>query len=72
MIRILEIAWLIITFLTIGIASWQLFDEGVQSAIWMFFVSLVAFTMYMIRRKQRIRMERQLQQQQQDEAARYH
>lgn len=71
MIRILEIAWLVITLITSATASWQLFDEGVQSALWMFIVSAVAFLMYMIRRKQRIRIENQAQQQQ-DEAARYH
>ena len=72
MIRILEIAWLVITLITSATAVWQLFDEGVQSAVWMFIVSAVAFLMYMIRRKQRIRMETQIRRQQQDEAARYH
>ncbi len=72
MIRILEIAWLIITLVTMATASWQLVDEGFQSALWMFIVSVVAFLMFMIRRKQRIRMRRQLEQQQQDETARYH
>jgi len=72
MIRILEIAWLVITVVTTAVAAWQLINEGIQSALWMFIVSAVAFLMYMIRRKQRIRMERQLQQQRQDEAGRYH
>jgi len=72
MIRILEIAWLIITLVTVAIASWQLFDEGIQSAMWMFIVSAVAFAMYMIRKKQRIRMGRPFEPQEQDEAARYH
>lgn len=72
MIRILEIAWLVITLITTATASWQLFDEGIQSALWMFIVSAVAFLMYIIRRKQRIRMENQIRSQHQDEAARYH
>ena len=71
MIRILEIAWLIITLITTATACYQLFDEGIQSALWMFIVSAVAFLMYVIRRKQRIRMGKQLPQQH-DEAARYH
>lgn len=72
MIRILEICWLIITIVTAVVAAFQLFEDGVQSALWMFIVSAIAFTMYMVRRKQRIRMNEQLRQQQHDEAARYH
>ncbi len=72
MIRILEIAWLVITLITAGTAVYQLIEEGVQSALWMFIVSAVAFAMYLIRKKQRIGIARQQQQQQQDETARYH
>jgi hypothetical protein len=72
MIRILEIAWLVITIITTATACWQLVAEGIQSATWMFIVSAVSFLMYMIRRKQRIRMEQQLNRRQQEEAARYH
>jgi hypothetical protein len=71
MIKILEIAWLVITLITALVAIVQLFQDGIQSALWMFIVSAVAFAMYMIRRKQRIRIELQ-QQQQQQETARYH
>jgi len=72
MIRILEIAWLTITILLAGTAVWQLFEEGVQSGIWMFVFSAIAFGMYLIRKKQRIGMQQQQEQRQQDEAARYH
>jgi hypothetical protein len=72
MIKILEVAWLIITIVTLTTALWQFFDEGIQSAIWMLVVSAVAFAMYMIRKKQRIRNDMQQQQQHQEEAARYH
>jgi membrane protein implicated in regulation of membrane protease activity len=72
MIRILEIAWLVITLITAVVAAVQLVQDGIQSALWMFIVSAVAFFMYMIRRKQRIRIDEQQQQRQQDEAARYH
>jgi membrane protein implicated in regulation of membrane protease activity len=71
MIRILEIAWLIITIITAGTAGWQLFDEGIQSALWMFVISAVAFAMYLVRRKQRISIYNQ-EQHQQDDATRYH
>jgi len=72
MIRILEVAWLVITLVTAATAVWQFFDEGIQSALWMLVVSAVAFAMYMIRKKQRIRNDLQHQQHQQEEAARYH
>jgi hypothetical protein len=57
MIRTLEIAWLCITILSLGIAVFQFFYDGWQSALWMIFVSLVALVMYSIRRKQRIKYE---------------
>jgi hypothetical protein len=72
MIRILEVAWLVITLVTAATAIWQFFDEGMQAAMWMLFVSAVAFAMYMVRKKQRIRNDVLQQEQQQEEAARYH
>jgi hypothetical protein len=71
MIRILEVAWLVIAMVTTATAIWQFFEEGLQSAVWMLVVSAVAFGMYMVRKKQRIRNDLQ-QEQQQEEAARYH
>ncbi|MCX6291410.1 MAG: hypothetical protein NT126_06550 [Bacteroidetes bacterium] len=72
MIRILEIAWLVITLILGLVAGWQVYDEGIQSAIWMFIMAAIAFGMFMVRRKQRIRFDEQMHQQQQDEATRYH
>lgn len=66
MLRTLEIAWLCITLLSLGIAVYQFFQEGWESAIWMLFVTLVAVVMYTIRRKQRMRYE------QKDEKELYH
>jgi hypothetical protein len=57
MLRTLEIAWLCITILSIGIAVFQFFREGWESALWMLFVTLVAFLMYTIRKKQRIKYD---------------
>jgi membrane protein implicated in regulation of membrane protease activity len=71
MIKILEIAWLVITIITFVVAAVQLVEDGIQSALWMFIVSSVAFAMFLIRRKQRIRMDRQ-EENQQDETTRYH
>lgn len=66
MLRTLEIAWFCITLISLGIAVFQFFREGWESALWMLFVTLVAVIMYTIRRKQRIRYE------QKDEKELYH
>jgi len=71
MIRILEVAWLVITITTAVVAIVQLIQDGIQSALWMFLVTIAAFTMFLVRRKQRIRIDQQAQQQQ-DEVTRYH
>jgi hypothetical protein len=57
MLRTLEIAWLCITVLSLGIAVYQYFREGWESALWMLFVTLIAVLMFSIRRRQRIRYE---------------
>ncbi|HNQ61083.1 MAG TPA: hypothetical protein PKJ62_01745 [Bacteroidia bacterium] len=67
MIRILEISWLIIAFITAIIAIYQFFVEGWQSAIWMLGITLIAVVMYNIRHRQRIRFEKQDR-----DAAKYH
>ena len=59
MIKILEICWLIIAFITAIIAVYQFFVEGWQSAIWMLGITLIAYVMYNIRHRQRIRFEKQ-------------
>jgi hypothetical protein len=66
MLRTLEIAWLCITIISLGIAVFQFFHEGWESALWMLFVTFVAVIMFTIRRKQRIRWERK------DEKELYH
>ncbi len=57
MLRTLEIAWLCISVLSVGIAVYQYFKEGWESALWMLIVTIVSGVMYSIRRKQRIRYE---------------
>lgn len=58
MIRVLEIAWLVIGLISAGVALFQFFTDGWQAAVWMLFVMSVSFIMYSIRRRQRIRMSR--------------
>ena len=69
MIKILEISWLGIAIITSAIAVWQFFTEGATSAIFMLGITGIAFIMYSIRRKQRIRMD---EQQKQQDTSKYH
>jgi hypothetical protein len=57
MLRTLEIAWLCITLISLAGTVYKLFNEGWEDAVWLSFVTLVAFVMFTIRRKQRIRYE---------------
>ena len=57
MLRTLEIAWLCITVISLGIAVYKLFNDGWEDALWLSFVTLVAFVMFTIRRRQRIRYQ---------------
>jgi hypothetical protein len=66
MLRTLEIAWLCITIITLGLAVFQFFREGWESAVWMLIFTLISVVMFTIRRKQRIRYERK------DEKELYH
>jgi hypothetical protein len=50
-------AWLAIALISCGISGFQYFAEGWVSAVWMLGVSVIAFVMYSIRRKQRISYE---------------
>ena len=66
MLRTLEIAWLCITLITLGLAVYQFFKEGWESALSMLIFTLAAVVMFSIRRKQRIKYARK------DEKELYH
>lgn len=69
MLRILEIAWLCVAIATFGTAVFQFFTE--DSSWWFLLIgTAIATAMFMIRRKQRMRLE-DYTKRQQDEA-RYH
>ena len=57
--RILEIAWLIVGLVAIGMSVYILFTKGVNGEIIIYLViAFVAGIIYSLRRKQRINMER--------------
>ncbi len=66
MIRTLEIAWLCISIISFVLTIFQFFKEGAESGMFMGVITVVAISMYTIRRKQRIKYE------QKDEKELYH
>lgn len=59
MLRILEISWLVILILSLlfGIYRWS--TDGIEAALWLFIFTLISGIFYVIRRRQRIAMERE-------------
>lgn len=60
-IRILEISWLIIAIAGLGLAVFKLIQGHTQDAVYFFIFMIVALIFYFIRRRQRIRMEKDMQ-----------
>ena len=58
MLRVLELSWLIIVILGASLGVYKMVTENLTSAIWFFLFTIVAMLFWMIRRKQRIRMEK--------------
>ena len=69
MLRILEIAWLCVAIATFCAALFQLFT-GEESWWFLLIGTAIAATMYLVRKKQRMKMEEYARKQQ--DAARYH
>jgi len=70
MLRILEIAWLCIAIGTLCISCWQFFTDDESSALFMLFGTGIASIMYIVRRKQRIKMDEHRHKE--EDTARYH
>jgi hypothetical protein len=58
MLRILEISWLMIVLLGASLGTFKLMTETLTSAIWFYMFTVVAFVFFIVRRRQRIRLER--------------
>ena len=59
MLRILEISWLLVVLLGTGFGIYKTLAEGFIDAIYVFIFTIVALIFYIIRRKQRIAMQKQ-------------
>ena len=58
MIRILEIAWLIIGIIAIMIGAYETYTKGIEEGYLFFIFTFVAGIMYALRRSRRIKMEK--------------
>lgn len=58
MLRVLELSWLVIVLLGASLGTFKLVTENLTSAIWFFLFTLVALVFYMVRRQQRIRIQK--------------
>ena len=59
MLRILEISWLVILLVSILFGVYRWMTEGIEAAIWLFIFTFISGVFYVIRRRQRIAMERE-------------
>ncbi len=58
MLRVLELSWLVIVLLGAGLGTFKLITENITSAVWFFLITLVALVFYVVRRRQRIRIQK--------------
>ena len=61
MLRILELSWLCIAMLGLGLGGFKWWSENFSSAIWFFLFTTVALLFWIVRRRQRILMEKEQQ-----------
>ncbi len=58
MLRVLELSWLVIVLLGASLGTFKLITESIASSLWFFIFTALATVFWLIRRKQRIRMEK--------------
>lgn len=58
MIRILELSWLVIAIAGVSFGAYKATTAGINEALFIFGITLIAFVFYFMRRKQRISMEK--------------
>src|SRR5438552_726482 len=69
-LRTLEIAWLCVAIFTFCTAMYKFLSEGISEGLFMLIISVISILLYMMRKKQRIRMQRQ--QSKEDTTVNYH
>ena len=59
MIRILEISWLILALIALALGLYKIFSDGISEAVFYGVVMMVSIGMFVIRRKQRMKIEKE-------------
>ena len=59
MLRVLEVSWLVVFLFGLGFALVKAMTEGLASAVYILFFTAIALALYLIRRRQRVLMDRQ-------------
>lgn len=59
MLRVLEVSWLLVVLLGVIFGIYKTFSEGFVDAIYVFVITSFALIFYIVRRKQRIAMQKQ-------------
>jgi hypothetical protein len=55
----LEISWLLLALVALALSGYKIIAEGFSEAVFYLIVMGVSFFMYLIRRKQRVRMNKE-------------
>ena len=61
-LRILEMSWLVLGLVGIGLCLYNFFTDGLVAAIWPLLFTFIASVFYFVRRKQRMVYEKQSKQ----------
>ena len=59
MIRMLEISWLVLALVALVLSCYKLITDGLSDAIFFLVVTAGSFAMYFVRRRQRVRMNKE-------------
>ena len=59
MIRMLEISWLLLALVALALSGYKIIADGFSEAVFYIIVMAVSFSMYLLRRKQRVRMNKE-------------
>lgn len=55
----LEISWLLLGIIALALGGYKLIADGFSEAVFYFVVMVVSFSMYFVRRKQRVKINKE-------------
>ena len=59
MIRILEVSWLVLGIIALALGVYKIFADGFSEAVFYAVVMMVSMGMFVIRRKQRMKVDKE-------------